>query len=703
MKRKLKYILLALCVSFMLLPKAVNAVNATTISFKESNSQTSLAYNNGSYAATNGKVAVSIDSAAKSDASADFNVSGQLDKDVVIALTADTGYAGTLKFNGQDVNSQYLSKTGLTSTYAFKLSQLGMTDDGALHNFEVSFAKQTASFNITLNGTNNSLTGTNGDFTVDNGSLTVSISGTKQVAATADYQNVALDAPIVITMTAATNYAGSLGFNGSAVDSKYLTTNGLVSTYSFTLADLGMNAGDGKGFSVSFTENSQPPVPPNPPIQQDVPIPADSILLNISDFLGNSLSYDQAHADTLFGMPGIKLGLSYSYDGTTWNDFSNFAADTDVTQAYESKSYTYTYAFSNHSAVYLKETNVASDGKMQSKALEPQTDGTYSWAGDVVLNKVYTLNTKNVSYDLTFANGISTIIWSYTTKDASMKVENGTVKITNVKDTSGTDITASLQDTANGIGNTDDGGYWLIHEGYEVTIEIVPNYGYQFLGGGFNDSDGIKGDTAVSSFTFTMPSRPIHLHAVFQKVDNTVTNTSKKVASGDIAIADTEISSGNVDLSVADITLDAAQISNFETAASSYDISSYLNISLDQVINKGTTDAAWTNQLKELKNPATVTLKLDEGVNGNEIVIVHEKHDGTFEIIPTTYDAAAQTISFTTTSFSNYAIASRTVDDTYKAPDTAVRDHTGAWMFGLLASISFAGCMFGLRRKFSTK
>ena len=36
------------------------------------------------------------------------------------------------------------------------------------------------------------------------------------------------------------------------------------------------------------------------------------------------------------------------------------------------------------------------------------------------------------------------------------------------------------------------------------------------------------------------------------------------------------------------------------------------------------------------------------------------KHDGTYEIIPTTYNKETNTITFATTSFSNYAIASKT-------------------------------------------
>ena len=56
-----------------------------------------------------------------------------------------------------------------------------------------------------------------------------------------------------------------------------------------------------------------------------------------------------------------------------------------------------------------------------------------------------------------------------------------------------------------------------------------------------------------------------------------------------------------------------------------------------------------------------------EGVDGNDVVIVHEKHDGAYELISGIYDAATNTVSFATDGFSNYAIAYRTVA---KAPDS---------------------------------
>ena len=135
---------------------------------------------------------------------------------------------------------------------------------------------------------------------------------------------------------------------------------------------------------------------------------------------------------------------------------------------------------------------------------------------------------------------------------------------------------------------------------------------------------------------------------------------SSKVKNGTIKLGGKEINSGSVVLSVNDVKLNNEQISNFEKNANGYNISSYLDINLSQVIYKGIASSFWENELKDLNNPAKITLNLEEGINGDEVVIVHEKHDGTYEIIPTTYNKETNTITFATTSFSNYAIASKT-------------------------------------------
>ena len=150
-----------------------------------------------------------------------------------------------------------------------------------------------------------------------------------------------------------------------------------------------------------------------------------------------------------------------------------------------------------------------------------------------------------------------------------------------------------------------------------------------------------------------------HLGAHFTPVADRVHSSSDKVKDGTIELGGKEINSGSVVLSVGDVTLSNEQLTNFEETANGYEISSFLDIKLDQVIYKGSETDVWSNELKELNNEATITLQLEKGVNGNEVVIVHEKHDGTYEIIPAVCNAETNTITFKTSSFSNYAIASK--------------------------------------------
>ena len=259
------------------------------------------------------------------------------------------------------------------------------------------------------------------------------------------------------------------------------------------------------------------------------------------------------------------------------------------------------------------------------------------------------------------SNVPKTIIWdSDKTNNPSIKdnelLKNGTIEILDIKDPNGNSV---------GLDNVNqdldkNNGWASIIPGSKVILKLKPDYGYQLTSITINDEKLIAGKEQ-STFEYIMPNTNVHISGIFEKVDDTVNAESDKVKNGTIELGGKEIDTGSVVLSVDDIELSKEQISNFEKNANGYNISSYLDISLSQVIYKGTQESVWKNELKELNNPAKITLKLENGIDGNEVVIVHEKHDGTYEIIPTTYDSETNTITFSTTSFSNYAIASKTV------------------------------------------
>ncbi len=220
-------------------------------------------------------------------------------------------------------------------------------------------------------------------------------------------------------------------------------------------------------------------------------------------------------------------------------------------------------------------------------------------------------------------------------------------------------------------GNTDyDDGSLVVPAGARITMRVIPDYGYQVLN--VNMSELETSDDGIGEFTFTVPVGAAYFNAEVKKLDDEVKVESEKVASGSIELGEnqTTLDHGTARLDVSDVELTDENKEKFAKIAETdgYEVKSYLDISLYNITYKGTEDEAWSEQIKDLNEPATITLKLEDGVDGNEVVIVHEKHDGTYEVIETTYDPETNTITFATSSFSKYAIASRTVT----APNTGM-------------------------------
>ena len=268
-----------------------------------------------------------------------------------------------------------------------------------------------------------------------------------------------------------------------------------------------------------------------------------------------------------------------------------------------------------------------------------------------------------------------TIIWeSDKSNNTSLKddelLKHGTIEILDVQDSDGNSLGLEnvKQDTIK------NNGWAIIIPGSKIIFRMTPDYGYQLTTVMINDKK-LTAREEQSTFEYTMPDTNVHISGIFEKTDDKVVTTSQNIKAGEIQISDSEITSGSVVLSVKDTELTDAEKADFAKAATGYQISSYLNIDLNQILYKGTADDVWNNSLNTLKNNATVKLQLAQNTNGSKLVIVHEKHDGTYELIPTTYDASTQTITFLTNSFSNYAIASKTeTEDDGKTPAATAKD-----------------------------
>lgn len=202
-------------------------------------------------------------------------------------------------------------------------------------------------------------------------------------------------------------------------------------------------------------------------------------------------------------------------------------------------------------------------------------------------------------------------------------------------------------------------GSLVVPEGAMCTMRITPDYGYQVTSFGVNGGEIITGD-AISVFQFPIHRGNFHLMAQVTPVDDAVNARSEKVQAGTVEIGQNEIDSGTVVLSVDDIIPTEAKKEKFEETAEDYTINDYLEINLDQVFYKGTSENIWMGEhLSDLNEKATISLELEDDLDNKSIIVIHNIKDGEeFEVIEIdSYDPETNKITFKADSFSSYAIA----------------------------------------------
>ncbi len=287
------------------------------------------------------------------------------------------------------------------------------------------------------------------------------------------------------------------------------------------------------------------------------------------------------------------------------------------------------------------------------------------------------------SYDIVVKKSGSsayTVTWTY---DSSLgedaKVSNGTVKI----------LSAITADNQNGIGaindQTDQKGLVEIKPGSTVTVEIKPDYGYQFVAGALNGQTVTAGET-VSQFTFTMPETNLHLSTLFTPKADKVSVNSSKITAGKIANGQNAIDSGNLQLAISDASESAvADAEEMKEKAGDAKIQLYLTMGLSQVVNKGNESTAWENPLTDLKGSVSVTLSLPENLKNESgtfyVIREHKNSDGTttYDRIQASHNKSDGTITFPTNKFSTYALAydAATPDNGTAGEDTSNNGNTG--------------------------
>ena len=198
---------------------------------------------------------------------------------------------------------------------------------------------------------------------------------------------------------------------------------------------------------------------------------------------------------------------------------------------------------------------------------------------------------------------------------------------------------------------------------FYINFEFKPDYGYQATHVRTTGDDpiplsdaGFSAAEAIRTFRFAVyPDAHTHFSVIFTATEDIVKANAASISEGGVELAAGELDGGSAVLEV-----NEANISNqgdFEEAAEGYVVSEYLDISLYNVFYKGNAEDVWSTPVENLDNPAEITLRLEDGINTDTVKIVHEKGEGEFELLDANYNPVTQEITFSTSSFSNYAIA----------------------------------------------
>lgn len=333
---------------------------------------------------------------------------------------------------------------------------------------------------------------------------------------------------------------------------------------------------------------------------------------------------------------------------------------------FENDSNTYTVTISPDFFTGGRIESIKINGETKT-VTSPTGDNTYTVSAATEYN-IEVVGVQEQRYSVMWANdGANVAGTDYDSEEIMLK--NGSAKVVKVLDniTDKNDITNDFDHIEEGCVDPNGRGFIQVAEGNVIVFEFTPKYGYQLTSVTANGTV-LEPQEEINQYMYIMPATQIHFQATFTKTSDIVKSSTDKVTGGTIKIGKNEIDAGSTVLKVSEASLEDGQMEEFTSRAGDYKVSNVFDIKLDQVFYKGSTDKnnVWSLPLgynEDLNTPAIITLKLDEGVDGNEVVLIHEKEDGTYETIKTTYDEKTHTISFSTSSFSNYAIASKMVDN----------------------------------------
>lgn len=281
----------------------------------------------------------------------------------------------------------------------------------------------------------------------------------------------------------------------------------------------------------------------------------------------------------------------------------------------------------------------------------------------------------NMTYSLLgieFVEGLATFRWSYGENipgHADEYVGNGKIEITGAT-YAGNDVVNSgnhddqvywINDTTFQEGNNEwKGGEGAFLPGTVVTITLIPDRGYQLTKFTINEEpNSTQAQGEISTFTFTVPNANFHLGAKFTPMEDKVDSKVSGIAGGTLNLASNEYANGTAALTVNTTTVSSEEEAAFENVQrDGFEVAKYVDLKLENRFYKGNTTDFWTTteDKSNLNSPATISLSLSD-ITADDFEIVHQKHDGTYEVLDATYSNG--NVTFSTNSFSKFAIVAK--------------------------------------------
>ena len=281
----------------------------------------------------------------------------------------------------------------------------------------------------------------------------------------------------------------------------------------------------------------------------------------------------------------------------------------------------------------------------------------------------------NMTYsllDIEFVEGLATFRWSYGENIPGHEdeyVSNGKIKITGAT-YAGNDVVNSgnhddqvywINDTTFREGNNEwKGGEGAFLPGTVVIITLIPDRGFQLTEFKINNEpNSTQAQGEISTFTFTVPNANFHLGAKFTPMEDKVDSKVSGIAGGTLNLASNEYANGTAALTVNTTTVSSEEEAAFENVQrDGFEVAKYVDLKLENRFYKGNTTDFWTTteDKSNLNSPATISLSLSD-ITADDFEIVHQKHDGTYEVLDATYSNG--NVTFSTNSFSKFAIVAK--------------------------------------------